>query len=249
LLGAGLPQPNGSLWVLGGGSSDRTLQDVNLLNGHVAHIVPVESTAQWIAQSADGTLAVGDDDGAGTIHFRDPGSGAVTSTVTVGAPIRDIAADGSAGRFYVLDGTASASTVNVVQTGNRVVLGAHGVALGALSIAASPDGSQLFVLTSSGSVSEVPMAANGNVATSTFSVGGGGSEIALSGDGSTLFVLAENDNVDSVGVVNVATERRTTVLPAPSNSVGIVVSLDGTQIYLLVGTASVGNIQVFPVGR
>jgi DNA-binding beta-propeller fold protein YncE len=250
LLGAGLPQTNGSLWLLAGGSGDKTLQQLNLVSGNVEHIVPVEGTAQFIAQSPDGTLAVGDNDGHGTVHFRDPASGAILSTVTVGAPIKDITADGGAGQFFVLDGTATATTVNLVAVGNKGVIGAIGVAQDSVALVASPDGSQLYILSASGSVSVVPNApGTNNTATTTFPVGTDTTQIALSGDGSTLFVLSTENQVGDVDVVNVATERRSKILPAPSDSVNLAVSLDGTQIYVLVASPTVGNIQVFPVGR
>jgi hypothetical protein len=35
------------------------------------------------------------------------------------------------------------------------------------------------------------------------------------------------------------------VLPAPANSLQVLVSADGSELYQLVGTTSYGNIQVF----
>ena len=45
--------------------------------------------------------------------------------------------------------------------------------------------------------------------------------------------------------VNVATESVRQVLPAAANSVQVLVSADGSELYQLVGTSSYGNIQVF----
>ena len=45
--------------------------------------------------------------------------------------------------------------------------------------------------------------------------------------------------------VNIATESVRQVLPAPANSLQVLLSADGNELYQLVGTSSYGNIQVF----
>ena len=53
----------------------------------------------------------------------------------------------------------------------------------------------------------------------------------------------------NIGVFNLSTQEQKGVLPAPAHSTGLVVSIDGTRVYVFVGTSTVGNIQVFPVDR
>jgi len=58
-------------------------------------------------------------------------------------------------------------------------------------------------------------------------------------------VLRSTPTADNVAVVDVATESQVRALPAPTHSVGVQASLDGHSLYLVVGTATYGNIQVF----
>jgi len=60
-----------------------------------------------------------------------------------------------------------------------------------------------------------------------------------------LFALAQSNHIEVIDVVALSTQRRTRVLPAPQNAVDVFASLDGRQLYVLVGTSSVGNLQVF----
>ena len=45
--------------------------------------------------------------------------------------------------------------------------------------------------------------------------------------------------------VDIATQSVRRVLPAPANSLQVLVSADGSELYQLVGAPSYGNIQVF----
>ena len=74
-------------------------------------------------------------------------------------------------------------------------------------------------------------------------------QFALSPDGSTVSVLKGAGDTINVGVFNAANERQLRVLPAPAHGVTVVTSIDGAQFYVLVGTPTIGNIQVYPVAQ
>jgi WD40 repeat protein len=250
LIGVGAPQPNGTLWVLAGTPADKTLQEINLLSGKVQRIVPVAGGASTLAQSLTGTLAVGYGDSDGTVEFRDGSTGSLLSLVTVGAPVKDISAQGDTSTFFVLDGTTSVTTVNAVNSAGQAVPPAIGVALDTVALAATPDGSQIYLLEHSGFVTDATVH-TGKIksASSSFFAGKDAVQLALSDDGSNLYVLKSISSGANIGIFNVSTEEQTGVIPAPAHSTGLVGSIDGTHIYVLVGTPTVGNVQVFPIDR
>lgn len=249
LVSGGAPQPDGTMWVLAGSSRDRTIQQLNLTSGKVLHVRSVAGTASAIAESATGTLAVGYANPQGTVEFRDAGTGSVVSTLGVGQPVKGLVAQGQTSTFFVLDGTFSATTVNTVNPSGPVVQSATGVELRSVAIAATADGSHAYLLQSSGSVVEFPIAGGKSTqAISQFYAGAGAAQIALSPDGSKLFVLKIVNGDANVGVFNLATDNQERLLPAPAGTVDLQPSLDGSHLYLLVGTPTVGNIQVESIG-
>jgi hypothetical protein len=238
------------MWILAGSATDKTLQEINLLSGKVQRIVPVAGGAVTVAQSLTGMLAVGFGDPDGTIEFRDGTSGAVLGLVTVGAPVKDLSAQGDTSSFLVLDGTATRTTLNAVVSSGQEIPPAIGVALDTVALAASPNGSEAYLLERSGTVTEVPLRSGKiKAATSTFFAGDSSIQLAISDDGSTLYVLKAINGGANIGVFNLNTEEQTKVLPAPAHSKGLVLSIDGSRVYIFVGTATVGNVQVFPVDR
>ena len=236
------------MWVLAGSPKDRTIQQINLTNGKVEHVLPVGSAASAIAESTTGTLAVGYGNPQGTIEFRDAGTGAVESSIGVGQPVIDIAVQGQASTFFVLDGTASATTVNLVLPSGPSVQSAIGVPLGSVAVAPTADGNHLYLLEHSGAVIDFPASTKTSQPSSQFYAGQGAIQIALSPDGSTLFVLKRAHGETNVGEFGLSTQSQERVVPAPAGSVDLQPSLDGSHLYLLVGTATVGNIQVIPIG-
>ncbi len=248
LISGGEPQTNGTMWVLAGSAGAKTIQEISLASDARLEVVPVNADASAIAATSDGTLAVGYADSAGTVELRSASTGALEQTLGVGQPVKCIAAEGETDTFFVLDGTGSATTVNPLSTSGRSG-GAIGVELDSVALAVAPDGSNMYLLQSSGSVVDYPIQSGGTrLASSSFFGGVGAIGLALSGDGSTLFVLKKVKGGDNVGVFNVTTEEQKKVLAAPAGSVDVIPSLDGAHLYLLVGTPTVGNIQVIPVG-
>jgi hypothetical protein len=249
LIAAGQPQVDGDLWFLAGSSSAKTVQEINLVTQKVTRVVPVAADASAIAESSTGTVAVGFSDASGTLEFLNGATGVVVGTVNVAQPIRDISVEGTTANFFVLDGTATASTVNAVSADGAKVPAAIGVPLHSVALVVDPSATNLYLLQSGGTVLDLPIP-NGStpVASSSFFAGDGAVRLALSGDGSSLYVLKSIAKGCNVGVFNLSLQSQVRVLAAPAGCVDLVPSIDGTHLLVLVGTSTVGNIQVIPVG-
>jgi len=243
ILAAGQPQPNGALWTLAGNTASRGLFEFSLTSGHSVGSISVSNAAQSVAESLTGMLgvALGTSD-AGRLELLNGSTGTVTRTVPIGAPAREVVVGSDGATFYVLNGSATSSSVTIVDSADGNVQGTVPVPLGTVSIVPDVQETTLYALQPSGHVSQVAIA-GGKIITS-FPIGDSGRSLALSPDGSTLYVLKDGRDSANVAVVDLATESVRKVLPAPSNCVQVLVSASGNQLYQVVGTASYGNIQV-----
>jgi len=247
LLAAAQPQPNGTVWVLAGGTGgrSRTLFKLDPASGQVLGSIPVTGTARSVAQSATGLLglAIGSHR-AGALELLDAATGKVLHTVRLGGPASGVAVGSDGGTFYVLTTRVARSAVAVVDSRTGRVKGTVPVPGNAVS--AVPDGRQasLYVLQRSGHVSEIAIA--GGKVRAVFRVGGSGTSLAISPDGTTLYALKGTKTIANVAVVNVATEAVRDALPAPSHCLQVLVSASGRELYEVVGAPDYGNLQVFP---
>jgi DNA-binding beta-propeller fold protein YncE len=244
LIAAGQPQPNGTLWALAGDAASKGLFDINLANGSGIGSVPVSNAAKSVTESLGGVigLALGLS-GTGALELLNGSTGKVTKTIPLGAPARDVIVGSDGATFYALNGTAKSASVTIVNSRNGGVQGTIPVPLDTVSIAPDSLGVSVYALQPSGRVSQIAVA-GGKIMTS-FATGSEARSIALSPDGSTLYVLKDAGAGANVAEVNVATAGVRQVLPAPANSLQVLVSADGSELYQLVGTPSYGNIQVF----
>lgn len=183
----------------------------------------------------------------GALQFRNGANGAVVASVALPSPARTVTAGSDGATFYVLGGTSATRVVSVVSSlGNRIT-NSIPVPADTVSIAIDPSQQRLFALLSNGTVKVI--ATNGGQVLSSFSAGAGAARMTISNDGNTLYVLKTAGQAQNVGVINVATQRQTKAIPAPANTVDIEVSIDGSQLYDMVGTQHYGNIQVFSTGQ
>lgn len=246
LIAAGQPQPNGIMWLLAGTGGVRTLSDLDLGSGRTLGVVPVSAAASALAESSTGVLGVGLGTAtAGALELRNGATGALLATVAVGAPVQAVSAGPDGNTFYVLDGTSASRSVTVVDQAQDRAVGTVGVALDTVSVAPEPTQASLVTLGSGGVVTEVSTA--GRQVLAQFQVAHSGRDLALSPDGATAYVLKGRGAARSIAVVNMRTESVTQVLPAPANARRIVVAADGASLYAVVGTSSVGNVQLIPV--
>jgi hypothetical protein len=246
VLAVSEPEPNGTMWALAGGKASRGLFEFDLPSGQLVDSISVSNHARAVTQSLTGTigLALGSRT-TGALELLNAGTVKVIRTVPLAAPARDVVIGGDGATFYVLTGTAAASSVAVVNSRKGRVTHTVPVPRDAVSIAPDVQQSTLYVLQRDGVVSQVSIA-NGKVMAS-FAVGDSGRSLALSPDGSTLYALKDTAASANVAVVDVATESVRRVLPAPSHCLEVLTSASGSQLYEVVGTAGYGNIQVFAV--
>jgi hypothetical protein len=239
------------MWLVAGSPTAKTLQEINLLTGTIVKVVPIGADADSVVESPTGLLAVGYSGTSGPVEFRSGSSGSLIHAVTVGAPVKAIAPGSDGTTFFVLSGTSTETSVNVVSTTGSTEPPSTGVSLNTIALAVGTNDDQLYLLESSGSVAVTPLGlpAGQTPANGSFFVGTEPERLALSADGSLLFVLKGSRDGSNIAVFNAATGQQRKVLPAPADSVDVLTSIDSTHIYVLVGTPTVGNIQVYPVGR
>jgi DNA-binding beta-propeller fold protein YncE len=243
-MGAGAPQPNGTIWLLAGSSTAKSIQGIDINSGRVLGIVPVSSAASAICQLSTGVVGVGTATATtGSLELRNGTTGALLSTVPVGAPVVSLAAGADGNTIYVVNGTPASETVTVVDSGHQQVVGTIPLSLGTVAVTATPRGDAVYALVGSGTVQQIGTA--GGKPTASFPAGDAGRDIALSPDGNTLYVLKAQGSLRNVAVIDVSTERVTRVLPAPADANHLVLSPDGTVLDDVVGTPNYGNIQLY----
>lgn len=246
LLAGAQPQPNGVLWLLAGDASEKTLEELNLTTGKINLIVPESKSAISVAQLSSGIVGVGlATQDTGSLELHDGSSGALLGSVPIGAPVMNVASGPDAQTFYVVNGNATTSSVTVVNAQSAQASMTVPVPIDTISVAADPSGQQLYSLGSGGAIRSITLASGtvsakfGNLINPVAMV--------LSDSGSTLYVLKNTPNGANVALLDLATERQTTVLPVARNSVGLQLSPDNRSLYDIVGTAQYGNVQVFPL--
>ena len=247
-LSASSPLPNGTLWVVAGNATSKGIFQISLGSGKVDASVTVSNDVSAVAQAATGELCVGvsTPSGGSDLEFRSGVTGGLLSTVPISGAVIAVAAGSDAKTFYVLTRVGSAMSVSVVQETNGKVISTVPAPKAAVSLAVTPSEKHVYVLQSNGVISELSTS-NGQV-DSQFSIGHSGYFASMSSDGSTLYVLKGQDPNRNIAVVKLSTESVKKVLPAAASSVAVVLSPDGTQLYDVVGNASVGNIQIYKLG-
>ena len=235
------------MWLLSGSGGVKALNELDLSSGNVLGAVPESSAAVSVGQSVSGVLAVGLATAtSGAVEIRNGSTGALLSTIPVGAPVRQVAFGSDGTTLYVLNGTATSASVAVVDTQTGNVEGSVGVSLSTVGIAPTPDQTGIWTLQDTGTIVEVATA--GTHVVTQFTVGHSGTDLALSPGGTTLYVLKGHSYAPNVAVVDLATEQVRRVLPAPADCLAITVAPSGATLYDTVGTPSLGNIQAFPLG-
>jgi DNA-binding beta-propeller fold protein YncE len=244
LVAAAQPQSNGALWALAGNTTAKGLFGIDLGTGRGTGSISVSNAARSVAESLTDVVGLALGAGrTGALQLLDGSTGKVTRTVPLGAPARAVVVGSDGVTFYVLNGTAKSASVTIVNSRSGAVQGTVPVPLKTVSIAPDAAGESLYALQPSGLVTQVALA-GGNIM-SSFPIGSAARSLALSPDGSTLYVLKDSGPGVNVAEVNLATESVQKVLPAPANSLQVLVSADGSELYQVVGTPTYGNIQVF----
>jgi hypothetical protein len=245
-LSATPPQPNGVVWVLAGTPSSKGIFQIDLSTGKVLGSLSVSSAAQSLTETPTGLLGmtIGTSN-AGALELMNATTGTAVDTIPVGAPAQVGIAGASGTSIYVLNGNASTKSVTNIDVQNRSPAGTVPVPRNTVSIAVNPQQTILYALSSNGEVSEVSLA--GGQLLSAFSVGHSGTSLILGPTGHTLYVLKGISTARNVAIVNLATESVRKVLPAPAYADQVLVSSGGHHLIDLVGTPSVGNLQIYKI--
>ena len=243
LLSAGPPQPNGTIWTLSGHGKVRTLDALNLSTGNQQAAVGATATATSVTQSSSGQLALGvGSANVGAVEILNGSSATAQSTIPVGAPVRAVSFGDNGNTLYALNGTAKSASVSVIDTSTGKVVKTVPVPVDATSLVPAADQQTVWTVQRSGTVQSTSLK-NGR-ALAAFSVGDPAISVTLSPTGNELYVLKGTRAKANIAEIKVATESMQKVLPAAAHSVGLQLSLNGAQLYDVVGGAHAGNIQL-----
>jgi hypothetical protein len=241
---ASTEQPDGTMWILAGSDGVRNLRNLNVASGSLTNPVPVSSDAVAVSESSSGLLSLGlSTQSAGAVEIRSGSSGALLSTIPVGAPVQKVAAGSDGSSFYVLNGNAHSSSVTVLNAIDDRVDDEVPAPLGTVAIVPTASEGSIYALHSGGTLSLIAVA-NGQV-TSSFDVGSGATSLAISPDGNTMYVLRMLGSTAEVAVVDLQTESVVKTLPAPSGTTDIQLNPDGTSIYDVVDSPTSSNLQIY----
>ena len=221
----------------------RAIDQIDLATGKQSAAIGVSNSAQTLAQSSTGVLALGL--GAartGAIELLNASTGSITSTIPVGAPVISLAFGDDGVTLYALDGRAKTRSVTIVNTSTGKVTGTIGLPADARAIVPTPNQKAIWSVERSGTVQETSLTNRKPI--ESFDTGNPGIAIAVSPSGETLYVLKGTATQANIDLIATATEHVAHVLPAAANSVDIGISLSGSQLYDFVGSPSYGNIQV-----
>jgi DNA-binding beta-propeller fold protein YncE len=248
VIGVSAEQQGGTMWVLAGTKGAKNLRPLNVASGSLAGAVPVSSSAVAVSESSSGLLSVGlSTQSTGALQIRSGSSGALLSTIPIGAPVQKVAAGSDGSSFYVLNGNARSSSVTVLNAVDDKVDSEVPVPLGTAAVAPTASESSVYAVQPNGTLSLVNVS-NGQL-TSAFVVGSGATSLALSPDGSTMYVLRVLGSITEVAVVDLNTESVVRTLPAPSGATALELSPDGTSLYEVVDTATGSNLQIYTLSN
>jgi hypothetical protein len=246
VISAAQVQPNGTAWVLSGDSAVKTLTQVDLSTKKSEQSVGVSSSAQAVAQSSTGLLALGlGTASAGAVEILNGTSASVTGTVAVGAPVRALAFGADGVTLYVLDGTTTTASVTVINTSTERVVSTIGVSADANGVAPDPTQTTIWTVEQSGNVQQTSLQSTKPI--QQFALGAPGIALAIAPDSGTLYVLKGNQTASNIDIISTATDTVERVIGAAASSVGLVPSISGTTLYDVVGSPTLGNIQAIPL--
>lgn len=246
LLGAGQPQPNGTMWLLSGSPQVKAIDQIDLSGGQTVASVGVSANATAVAQSSTGAIAVGLGTATtGAVELHSGTTGAVTSTVPVGAPVRALAFGADGVTLYVLNGAGRSTSLSTIDTSSGTVTGSVGMPVDGVAVTPDPANANVWSVQQSDNLQQTSLTSRRAV--QVLPIDGPGIGVAITPQGQSILVLKGTGTVDNIVEIDTSSGTVTRTLAAAAHSVGLVISPDGATLYDLVGTPSYGNIQVIPL--
>lgn len=239
LAGAAV-QITGAEWILAGSPTAKVAYQIDLISGSIVSQFPVNATASSIAEIPNGSVLIGNSHGSvGSIDVYSLQTHAHLASWALPGPIISLRT-GAAG-IVALMRSNNAESVAVLNEFGAIQ---HIFPVSLSTVAVSPEmlTTTIYLLQSNGTVSA--SSPSGAISTE-FKAAKSGQNLAVNPNGSSIYVLKGPLNAPNVSSIDLQTEQTTTVLPAPTNCVGIFLSPDSSYLYMLVGTPTLGNIQVF----
>jgi YVTN family beta-propeller protein len=198
--------------------------------------IAVGSVPKDVAVTPDGSKVYVANNGTDTVSVIDTATHTVVATIRVGPNPYGVAVTPDGRKVYVtncgcntpMSALFPRNTVSVIDTATDTVIGSP-IAVGSipLAVAASPDGSKVYVTNSaSNTVSAIATAANTVTAFPVSEPRG----LAVSPDGSEVY--AANNRSDTVSVIDTSTNTVTYATPVGFNRRGETVSPDGRNVYI-----------------
>ena len=188
-------------------------------------VTPSYEAYAYVANSADNTVSV--------VKLV---TNTVIATINVGKYPTGVSVSPDGSRAYVTN--QGENTVSVIDTRTNTVIGTVTVDYGPLGIIVSPDGSKIYVANSPGnSISVINAATNGVIATIPIN---GPWDLAISPDGTRLYVSnpLPISNSNTVTVINTVTNKVITTITVGLLPNGLVVSPDGSRVYVACGNSN-----------
>jgi hypothetical protein len=240
-------QTDGSIWVLAGRGTARTMTKVDTATGAVVRRESVSPQAVAIAQSDNGVLVLGTANGTSSaVVLYGGATGSYLGTVRTAGPVLALAISADGIDVHVLEATPSQRTDFVFNTSTL-----HGfsypVGADAVGVVPVPGAQDMWILRANGALYE--RAYYPTQILKTVAVGPKPRAVAISADGNTLYVLANapSGTAQRVTAYAVGGSGTTVATSIPHSSVAFAPAADGTSLYVAVSGTRTGRVAVVPV--
>lgn len=240
LLAGAAVQITGAEWVLAGSPTAKAAYQIDLVSGAIVSQFPVNAAASSIAQAPNGSILIGNSRGSvGSIDVYSLQTHAHLASWALPGPIVSLST-GEAG-IVALVRLKNSESVAILNDYGTIQ---HTFPVSPNTVALSPEilKPTIYLLQSNGVVSA--SSPSGTINT-VFKVAKSAQDIAVNPNGNSIYILKGSLATPNVSLIDLQTEQTTAILPAPANCVGVFASPDSRYLYMLVGTQTVGNIQVF----
>ncbi len=147
------------------------------------------------------------------------------------------------GTVWVLASGGAGRNIQEIDVTNSKVLGIVPVSSSATALTQFSTGVLALGLATSGTGAAELRDGSSGALLGTVAIGAPVKALAAGADGATLYVLDGTPNSASVSIVDTKTDTITTTVPAPLDSIGVAVSPDQTNLFLLRSAGQVAEVQ------